>query len=115
MPAEATSEIRFLQPSDTYRSYLFLSRDGVVGQKRNLDMVAEGEERLELVQVICENTRRIRNNPALYRPFPEVPEVTAWLQLFQSDALQYPVLLLLGQSMSGKSEFANSLFKNPLS
>ena len=100
--------------SDTYRSYLFLSRDGVVGRKRNLDMVAEEEERLELAQVISENTRRIRNNPALYRPFPEVPEVTAWLQLFQSDALRYPVLLLLGQSMSGKTEFANSLFKNPL-
>ena len=44
----------------------------------------------------------------------EVPEVTAWLQLFQHDALRYPVLLLLGQSMSGKTEFANSLFKKPL-
>ena len=49
----------------------------------------------------------VRNNPALYRPF-------AWLQLFQRDALRYPVLLLLGQSVSGKTEFANSLFKKPL-
>ena len=40
--------------------------------------------------------------------------MTAWLKLFEMDALRYPVLLLLGASMSGKTEYANSLFRSPL-
>ena len=68
---------------------------------------------MELAEIIADNTKRIRSNPALYKPFPEVPEVTAWLKLFEADALRYPVLLLLGASMSGKTEFAASLFKRP--
>ena len=100
--------------TDTYKEYLFLTRDGVVSRKRNLDAAEQAEERLELAEIIADNTKRIRSNPALYKPFPEVPEVTAWLKLFEADALRYPVLLLLGASMSGKTEFAASLFKRPL-
>ena len=36
------------------------------------------------------------------------------LQLFKEDALRYPVLLILGASFSGKTEFAKSLFESPL-
>lgn len=36
------------------------------------------------------------------------------MQLFSADALRYPILLLLGESYSGKTEFAKSLFSNPL-
>lgn len=100
--------------SDIYRVYLFKTRDGVVGRKRNLEAVLEEEDRLEIAAEIDATTARIRSNPALYRAFPQVPEVSAWLRLFQEDALRYPVLLLMGPSMSGKTEFANSLFKKPL-
>lgn len=97
-----------------YRDYLFKARDGVLGRKRNLEAVLEEEDRLQTAELIASNTARIRSNPSLYRPFPAVPEVSAWLRLFEEDALRYPVLLLLGPSMSGKTEFANSLFKKPL-
>ena len=97
--------------SDIYRVYLFKTRDGVVGRKRNLEAVLEEEDRLEIAAEIDATTARIRSNPALYRAFPEVPEVSAWLRLFHEDA---SVLLLMGPSMSGKTEFANSLFKKPL-
>ena len=90
-----------------------MTRDGVVSRKRNLDAVEQAEERrFELAEIIADNTKRIRPNPALYKPFPEVPEVTAWLKLLEADALRYPVLLLPGAS--GKTEFAASLFKCPL-
>lgn len=97
-----------------YRDYLFKTRDGVVGRKRNLEAVLEEEDRLQTAALIEANTVRIRSNPNLYRPFAEVPEVNAWLRLFDEDALRYPVLLLLGPSMCGKTEFANSLFRKPL-
>ena len=74
-------------------------------------MVAEEEERLELAQV--ENTRRIRNNPALYRPFPEVPEVTAWLQLFQSDALRYPGAVAAGAIHVRENRVCQFSFQEP--
>ena len=100
--------------NQVYRDYLFKTRDGVVGRKRNLDAVQEEEDRLEIAAEIDATTSRIRSNPALYRPFPELPEVSAWLRRFADDALRYPVLLLLGSSMCGKTEYANSLFRKPL-
>ena len=100
--------------TEVYKEYLYLTRDGVPARKRNLDAVVHEEERQELQALIANNTKRIRSNPELYKPFPEIAEVTAWLKLFEMDALRYPVLLLLGASMSGKTEYANSLFRSPL-
>ena len=81
-----------------------------------LEIVEQEEEKQELAALIASNTKRIRSNPELYKPFPELPqpEVAEWLRLFQKDSLRYPVLLLLGPSMSGKTEYANSLFRCPL-
>ena len=97
-----------------YREYLFLTQNGVVSRKRNFDEVTREEERLELTALIAENTQRIRSDPALYRPFPEVPEVPTWLQQFKADALRYPILLLMGPPMCGKTQYACSLFQSPL-
>ena len=100
--------------TEVYKEYLYLTRDGVPARKRNLDAVVQEEEKQELQALIASNTKRIRSNPELYKTFPEIAEVTAWLKLFEMDALRYPVLLLLGASMSGKTEYANSLFRSPL-
>lgn len=100
--------------TEVYKEYLHLSRDGVPARKRNLEIVEQEEEKQELAALIASNTKRIRSNPELYKPFPELPEVAEWLRLFQKDSLRYPVLLLLGPSMSGKTEYANSLFRCPL-
>ena len=100
--------------NETYRSYLFLCRDGVPARKRNLEEVEADESRLELEREVASNTQRIRSNPQLYRPFPEVPAATAWKQLFLSDALRYPILVVLAPSHKGKTEWAKSLFDRPL-
>ena len=59
-------------------------------------------------------TNRIKSNPALYQPFPEVPVVTTWLQIFKQDALRFPLLIIQGASSTGKTEFAKSLCNHPL-
>ena len=100
--------------STSYRTYLYLSRDGVPGRLRNLDEVREEETRLELQQEIQENTKRVRSNADVYKPFPENPVATAWLQLFLVDRLRYPILMVLGASFTGKTEWSKSLFKAPL-
>ena len=43
-----------------------------------------------------------------------MPAADEWLATFQLDALRYPILLVIGPSYSGKTEWANSLFKSPL-
>jgi hypothetical protein len=43
-----------------------------------------------------------------------VPVVTAWLQNFTSDSLRYPLLCIRGESATGKTEYAKSLFLHPL-
>jgi hypothetical protein len=100
--------------SSQYKSYLYLSRDGVLARRRNLDEVQEEESRLEQQFEIEANTKRIRSNAALYKPFPTNTDAVAWLQLFLVDALRYPILIVLGASMTGKTEWAKSLFKAPL-
>ena len=58
--------------------------------------------------------KRIRANPHLFQPFPEVPAAAAWLERFKVDALRYPLLVALGPSGTRKTEWAKALFKKPL-
>ena len=97
-----------------FEEYLFLTRDGVLTKKRNLDAVREHEECAADAAQMREVTARIRSNPALYRPFPDIPEAAAWLRSFSEDALRYPIMVVLGRSGIGKTEWAKSLFQHPL-
>eukprot|EP00972_Heterocapsa_arctica_P034694 5107695-Heterocapsa_arctica.AAC.1 len=60
------------------------------------------------------STKRLRGNPVLFQPFPEVPAAQAGLQVFKEDRLRYPLLIILGGSLTGKTEWAKFLFRNPL-
>ena len=97
-----------------YKPFLYLPRDGVLGRVRNLNKVQEEESRLELQQELEENVKRVRSNPEVYRPFAENPQATTWLKLFEADKLRYPILMVLGASLSGKTEWSKSLLKVPL-
>ena len=97
-----------------YERYLFLARDGVQARKRNLDACKTWRETQEEQIEINAVVKRIRSNPAVYQPFPEVPQVSAWLRVFKTDRLRYPLLIILGPSASGKTEFGKSLFQSPL-
>lgn len=87
---------------------VFLSRH------RNLVACREHETAASLKQAMEARVARIRSNPQLYRPFPPVPEAQAWLELFKEDSLRYPILVVLGPSRAGKTEWAKSLFSKPL-
>ena len=95
-----------------YEEYLWETRDGVLPRKRNLDAVREHAEEVAEEREREATTKRVRENT--FEKFPEVPEVTAWLALFQEEVDRYPFLLLLAPSRTRKTEFAKSLFRNPL-
>ena len=97
-----------------YEKLLFLSRDGVISRQRNLAACREQEESAALKAAMEDRVLRIRSNPQLYKPFAEVPEAQEWLKLFQQDALRYPILIVLAPSRAGKTEWAKSLFQQPL-
>ena len=99
---------------DAYERYVNLCREGVVFRKRNLDAVRETERNLAEQAELAERVKRVRGNPELFQPFPEVPQATEWLRYFRQDQLRYPVLVLVGKSRTGKTEWAQSLFQNPL-
>ena len=67
-----------------YERYVFLCRDNVLGRKRNLDAVREFEQEKVELKDIEANTKRLRSNKKLYKPFPRVAQVEAWLALFQA-------------------------------
>ena len=100
--------------NSVYERYLYLSRDGVVSRHRNLTLCREQEQRLEAEAAVQERIKRIRGNPELFQPFAEIPSARSWLQQFEKDALRYPILIVLGPSRKGKTEWAKSLFKHPL-
>ena len=99
---------------DVYEKYLVLARDGVCSRLRNLDLMRQKEEmeqeKAQMVVVI----KRIRTNPRVYQPFASVPQAVAWLRHFEHDALRYPIMVVLGESHTGKTEWAKSLFQQPL-
>ncbi len=100
--------------SVTYEKLLFLTRDGVVSRKRNLEACQEHEEAAAFKLAVEESSSRIRSNPHLYQPSAKVPQAEEWLKLFEVDALRYPIMVVLGPSRTGKTEWARSLFKNLL-
>jgi len=97
-----------------YEEYLFLSRDGVVGRKRNLDAVVEHQTEQAEKKEMAARLTRLRANPRLFPGFPVVPAAAAWLEMFKVDALRYPVLVVRGKSFTGKTEWVKSLFRNCL-
>jgi hypothetical protein len=97
-----------------YEDLLFKTRDGVPGRKRNLDACREHEERKAVKDAMQARINRMKGNPELFKPFPKIAEVFSWLLLFTVDALRYPILILMGASHVGKTEFAKSLFERPL-
>ena len=94
-----------------YEEYLFLTRDGVISRKRNLEAVKEKEchdgEATERAIV----TKRVKSGFAKFGPVLEAQE---WLALFTQELDRYPILVVLGPSRSRKTEWAKSLFTKPL-
>jgi len=97
-----------------YEAYLYLTRDGVLARKRNLEAVRDHEAAAAEEEAMQANMRRVRANPALYQPFPPVRAAQDWLAMFREDRLRYPLLVVLGRSHTGKTEWVKSLFQNPL-
>jgi len=97
-----------------HEEYIFLCRDGVLAKKRNLDAVREREASAAAKLEIQQRVKRLRGNPLLFRPFPAVAAAVEWLDKFTRDALRYPVLIVVGPSGTGKTEWAKSLFRNAL-
>ena len=97
-----------------YENYLVLSRDGVPARMRNLRACQEQTSKREAQAALSERVKRIRGIPEIYAPFPEVPAAKEWLRNFSKDALRYAILVVIGPSRAGKTEWAKSLFRNPL-
>ena len=97
---------------ETYEEYLYLTRDGVLSRKRNMNEVMSWEEMRAEAKERQAATKRVRQ--ALFRPFAEVPAAKAWLSLFSTELDRYPFLVVLAPSRAGKTEWAKSLFKRPL-
>ena len=97
---------------EVYETYLSKSRDGVLSKKRNLDVGVEKAAQEARRAELKERTKRIRSNPELFKPFLPVPQADAWLALFKADRPWYPVLVVLRKSRTGKTEWAQTLFRN---
>ena len=72
----------------TYEELLFLTQD--------LQACQAGSPKEAGRRAVQDRVKRIRSNPEIYRPFPEIPLVCEWLNLFSQDALRYHILTVLG-------------------
>ena len=67
-----------------YERYVFLCRENVLGRKRNLDAVREDEQTQADLKEIEAVTKKIRSNGRIYKAFPKVALVEAWLAMFKA-------------------------------
>ena len=102
--------------TSVYEDYLYLCKDKLAANKRNLELYQGWKRERDLINTIKERTKRIKENPDLYTPFGRVPEAEDLLAEFgnDADAMRYPVLLVHAPSYACKSEWAVSFFKNLL-
>ena len=97
-----------------FNEYLFLCKDKVAAKKRNFEAYRTWRKAQELDREVEQRAARIKGNPSLYQPFGRVGLAEEFLELFQQEAMRYPVLVVHAPSYAGKSEWAVSLFKRPL-
>lgn len=99
---------------EVYEEYFHFCKEGLSNRKRNYEVHRAWVENRRLDQEMEQRAKRIHSNPALYQPFGVVAEAQDWLAHFTADALRYPLLLVHAPSRAGKTEWAESLFRNPL-
>ncbi len=95
---------------DTYVGLSLRVRVGHAARMRDLDVVRAGEPEQKIdAQIAAVN----REHASMTLPFRTFPEITAWEGSFLKVAFRWKVLVLTGDSQSGKSTFAASLLDNP--
>ena len=70
-------------------------------------------EHARMMEESAEIEKRLRESDE-YKEFPAHPLVESFKARFAKDEMRYPVLLILGPSHLGKTEFAKSIFRHPL-
>ena len=85
----------------------------LLARKRNFEAYVAWKEERELKQVVEDQQKRLRSNPAIYKPFQKVPEAEECLQLFEKEDFRYPVLLVHAPSQSSKTIWV-CFFSKPL-
>ena len=94
----------------TYQDLSLQVRRGHAARKRDLEEVL-ADQRAQLVdEQIAKADKALA---ALKAPFRQFPEVKAWEDSFLSLAFRWKILVLCADSASGKSTYAESLFRNP--
>ena len=83
------------------------------GRLRNVEEATRGEEELLDADELAQNRERIHSNPDLHKPFKRFEVAEKWLQTFLVDAHRYALMLVWGQSRTGKTELGKSWFRNP--
>jgi len=95
---------------DAYGELALRLRRGYATRKRDLEAVLAEERSRRLADRVEEVDRALHLRK---KPFRSFPQVRTWEESFLQVDFRYKVLVLCADSASGKSVFAESLFRNP--
>ena len=95
---------------DAYGELALRLRRGYATRKRDLEAVLAEERSRRLADRVEEVDRALDLRK---KPFRSFPQVRTWEESFLQVDFRYKVLVLCADSASGKSVFAESLFRNP--
>lgn len=96
--------------NETYGNYALRLRKGYAGRKRDLEAVMAEERARRAGERVQEVNRALS---LVKRPFRSSAAVGDWGDSFLQVAFRWKVLVLVADTASGKSAFAESLFENP--
>jgi hypothetical protein len=94
----------------TYEALSLQVRVGHAGRMRDLQLVAAREKEGKVDQQLAKVEAELAK---LRAPFRVFPEVRAWEDSFLNLDFRWKLLVLVADSASGKSSFAESLFERP--
>jgi hypothetical protein len=91
--------------------YRMRAKKGLAAFSRNFELQQEMEQQEFEAAYMKGPTERVHKRR---RKFLKIPPVEQWLRFFDEEEDRYPMLILYGESFSGKSIFASELGKNVL-
>jgi len=95
---------------DTYDNLALKVRVGYAGRKRDLEAVLTSEREERVDKQVAEVNKELAKLSAPFRVFAAV---TAWENSYLHLNFRWQLLVLVADSASGKSNFAEHLFENP--
>ena len=99
---------------DVWEAYMLLCREGLQARQNNLKRVREAEQKRDNAAERKAVVARFQADPSKVVEFKTFAVIEQWRKIMLEERQRYPILIIVGESLLGKTQLAKSIFHSPL-